>query len=1335
MGQTLLPMHCMIVIVMAFHDPLREGNPYREVLSMFVFLCTWNCEYIREYFLVFVRDHSMKDGADSILLRMFATNIIVILIGRLVIRKRRSLKRMRKKGVRLMVTHFLPISFFSVLISVIYVTAESLGCITRRKIDDIECWDIVASNSAFAQIFVTFFFVANLVLPFRSKRKSSNGKSGSKLASLLPAGNATTGNGSSKEVIKPTDSAIEEVEESFDLRNLMRFKLKFKEQFGLVMFSLAAMVGLFLFASSNEILEIHSLDSSSLAYDVYKKEIKNMEPSEVTSQNLYVRQFRAGLEAFCTVTCAMVILSSFFNNNFKERFGGLFTTFHLHTDSDFEFAPAYVMLMYVMTGIVFFTYVRFAVLVVTDEDKLHVEKFQRYTEYTIPLLFFLVCMIFYSSPRNTTKANTYIYFLVPICLVLKYFSEILLLNNFKRTTGQMFLALVISLFFKVISRSRKYLSLQSDVVLKKHMLSIFQRGATAIGPMVFLYAEAIGCVMNYSNLDPKADGRSDVDCHESRPGPLQAFCDWAKWHTFETIKSNVTGVYSDQPLLLKSLLKPYEEAQGNLELWNSTWTIETTDVIAADPMWEECGWDVTTTHNPKKFYDWTKVKLQGKYSKFWGGYDGGYDEANWNGTLPDRETGTQNWNLVDLCPLSQCDGVGTPNNVVMMHLCFSLMYWVFFGFTFGDLTYDDVASLRPETMEFHLIVQIFAMTAATVVSFFIFGLRSDHDDSLLNIINLMFMFVICCWILCFIAQGMHLRRQHMSTESVATNVLEHIGGLSKASGLGKSMKLKSRKGLLNSGGKSTRGASQKPMKAFLDKHSEITMTVDGKGKSLRMSRTFSAAGKRTSTTHWAKAINYADKKGKMAKVLEMDAKLRKIDALEADPYENPFGVPEDMKEKLERKRKKEAIRSSSGGSGAASLASTKSTSSLRPSTDLVVNIMGWLDQKTKRLIFSSNLKEGGDEGDGPEIAPMFRFLMYVFFLHPFLYLLCAPLAPTPQTKWFRFYLYDITKYMSLQMAVAFCFTSLKKSSFKWDALVWVTFLPAFIGEMLLTEAYDRTFFNMYTLEPGYLSRIWYLLFVYLIFYIIYKGKLSMQKFMSHDFKVGMVVDTGLSTGVASAFIPIIYMTGESVACIWRVSNREGEVDEDKSKFLYNKECSNLTYGVKSICVQSIMVFLYSTAIGPLLLKQTGGIAVSCMARLDIGAMELYQLFNLVTTSMLTLWLFGTRSAGKVGTGDLVLFYALCFLWTIAFTVEAFYRRWEKIRLKQIHVPDSNSSLSMKRVPTKFTDKQIDIDTEVEDDKSESFHKVELLQEGESDDDDMREDHEGVHNVDFSPGLV
>ena len=106
----------------------------------------------------------------SVLLEFFCYNLVAVMIGRLLLHKRRKLVEMRKKGVRLLITHYLPISFFSVLVSVLYVTAESLGCIARRREEDVECWDVVQSNRAFAYIFVTFFFVVNLVLPFRNKK-------------------------------------------------------------------------------------------------------------------------------------------------------------------------------------------------------------------------------------------------------------------------------------------------------------------------------------------------------------------------------------------------------------------------------------------------------------------------------------------------------------------------------------------------------------------------------------------------------------------------------------------------------------------------------------------------------------------------------------------------------------------------------------------------------------------------------------------------------------------------------------------------------------------------------------------------------------------------------------------------------------------------------------------------------------------------------------------------------------------------------------------------------------------------------------------------------------
>ncbi|GMH65027.1 hypothetical protein TL16_g04100 [Triparma laevis f. inornata] len=1269
MGQTLLPVHSMIVIVMVFSDPLREGRPYLELSSMFIFLASMNCEFIRKYFLAFLDSHHTTGKSTQVLIKMFGQNIVLIAIGRLVLRKRASLKRMRKKGVRLMVTHFLPISFFSVLISVLYVTAESLGCIVRRREDDIECWDIVQSNLSFTLIFVTFFFVANLVLPFRSKKKKTR-------ALKFMESNVTA---SGKVVIQFTDSALEEVEESFDVKNLMRFKLKFKEQFGLIVFTAAAIAGLFLFASSAEILEIHSLDSLSDAYETYKNRRKQISPQSVIDQKQFVRYLRESLQMFCSITCGLVILSSFFRNELKEQFGGLFTTVHLHTESEFEFAPAYTWLMYVMTLLVMSLFGNYVSLAVAGNDELNLEKFQRYTDYTVPFLFFITCMIFFSSPRKTTKANTYIYFVVPLALVSKFLAEMLHLQDFKRTIGNFCVGLVVCLFYKVIFRSRRYLSLQSDHVLKKHMLSIFRRGASAIGPMVFLYAEAIGCVMNYSNEDPRAGGISLKDCVAQRPGPMLAFCDWAKWQTFELIKKNSTNAEE------WGTGETYDASRGVTnssykEKWMETWSVASTDISRDDIMWKECGWDATGTQNPRKFYNWTTGQAtdleSGCSFNRWKvcAFSPNYDPANWNGTT-ETEADTANWNLVDVCPLTQCDGVGTPNNVIMMHLCFSLMYWVFFGFTFDDLTYDDVASLKPEAMQFHLLVQFFCMTAATVTSFFIFGLRSATDDSLIPIIQVMYMFVVFCWMLCFIAQGMHLRRQHMNTESVATDVLQNVfsqaGGLgrSEAGGLGMGMSMKMKSGKRMTSMKSAKfGASARPMKEFIGRQSETSDSSDGAGGANK-TRKFSQ-DKRRSTTNWAKA--------------------------------------ETKKKGFKR---------------------------LRPSTDLVVNLMGWLDERTKKAVLSSDLDAGWERGHGPAVAPMYRILMYVFFLNPFLFLVCAFAAPTPHQRWFRYFTYDITKYMALQMAIAFTFTSLKSGSFKWDFVVWNTFLIATVGEFLINRSWEHAMYDRATAAFGYIHPLWFTGMNYLMLYVTYKCKRSMQKFMEHSMKVGMVVDTGLIIGVASAFIPIIYISGESVACIWRVSNLDfGDDTDEEVKLAYTEQCSNLTYGVKAINVQSIMVFLYSTAIGPLLMKELGGIRVSCMARLDIGTMELYQLFNLVTTSGLSLWLFGTRSTGQIGSTNLNMFYALCGLWTIAFVVEVCYKRWDKIERGDVHVLTSSF---MKRQPTKFTDKQLDFDMEEEraGGGSGSFHKIELLEVGEADIDDGDEEVDGVHNLDFSPGLV
>ena len=206
LASTLDPIHVCITIVITFCDPLRPGGPWLEVrdtrarqfktsrltnallhparaqiFSYFLLVITKNAEFVRIYYCASL-DHTnadpveekrrFDDAEDKMYSAIWKIGIWTcgfVFVIHLALKKRARLKQMRKKGVRLLITHSLPMSFFSIILTVLYITAESIGCINRRKEFDVECWDIVNSNFAFAFVFVTFFFLANFALPFRDK--------------------------------------------------------------------------------------------------------------------------------------------------------------------------------------------------------------------------------------------------------------------------------------------------------------------------------------------------------------------------------------------------------------------------------------------------------------------------------------------------------------------------------------------------------------------------------------------------------------------------------------------------------------------------------------------------------------------------------------------------------------------------------------------------------------------------------------------------------------------------------------------------------------------------------------------------------------------------------------------------------------------------------------------------------------------------------------------------------------------------------------------------------------------------------------------------------------
>ena len=100
-----------------------------------------------------------------------------------------------------------------------------------------------------------------------------------------------------------------------------------------------------------------------------------------------------------------------------------------------------------------------------------------------------------------------------------------------------------------------------------------------------------------------------------------------------------------------------------------------------------------------------------------------------------------------------------------------------------------------------------------------------------------------------------------------------------------------------------------------------------------------------------------------------------------------------------------------------------------------------------------------------------------------------------------------------------------------------------------------------------------------------------------------MVDQVFVLGLTTSFIPLIYISSESIACALRASI-DGFLPDEGG---YDGKCEGLTFGVKAMNIQAVGVFVYSISVGQLMAKQMGGVKLSSVVRLDFESIELLQL--------------------------------------------------------------------------------------------------------------------------------
>jgi hypothetical protein len=407
-----------------------------------------------------------------------------------------------------------------------------------------------------------------------------------------------------------------------------------------------------------------------------------------------------------------------------------------------EAAPVYI---YVLHALVYalFSGVLVYLYFVIKEDVVPAQKLSRYCHYTWPSMSTFICFIFFSNPRNPSALNTGVYFVLPAYLSLKGFGDSILGLGFKNAFYYQAAAMFLTLFYKVVKRARHFLSLMDDKTLELHSLNIFVKMCASMPPIMFLLFEAISCPMRYGNEKIGGAGFYDETakegCSDQRPGFDETFCQWAEW---KKLIDHLKVV--EEPGKAKRY-RYFSELDGRWEGFQDHGYEDICQQYREDPS---------------------------PYSiKFEVGKDWNYTT---NG-LPWAEKYV-NWNFQEPCPLEMCDGVGIPNLVVILHLTGLLVYWIIFGFMYKDMTWDDIATLNPDKIKSHTLVQVVSITFASCISFFTFGTRSEDSTVLVADIEVYLLAgVLFLWAFCFVVQGLYLRSLHIMTEGNLEDIIGAFG--------------------------------------------------------------------------------------------------------------------------------------------------------------------------------------------------------------------------------------------------------------------------------------------------------------------------------------------------------------------------------------------------------------------------------------------------------------------------------------------------------------------------------------------------------------------------------
>ncbi|GMI05938.1 hypothetical protein TrLO_g5625 [Triparma laevis f. longispina] len=353
----------------------------------------------------------------------------------LVYRKRKDAAGLPTKNLREIVHLSLPRVTGSTIISLMFLTAEATGCLTRYPGEYLRCEDKVYSSSTFSLVFICISFIYLCVLPFHHS--------------------------------------------VYTISHFVKYDFHFREQVQMFLFLIGSAFALIVYASAQQILVLDDWFDSG----------------RFTMASEYTRQALYGITQLFLVLLMTSVLSQDHQQEETLNSWTGWVRSLLMTRSDTEASPALRLALLASTILlciptVFFFWM--SIFAAGDYSLESKTKFYYVANVCNPVIMTANVVLFMSRPRGTNKVfeKTAYVFCVVNSLLVSTASKV----NGLPFGGTAFLVFFFTVCYRYFMKIRKFLKSHSDQQIHTHIDETFSLFVSAFGPSLYLISETLGCV-------------------------------------------------------------------------------------------------------------------------------------------------------------------------------------------------------------------------------------------------------------------------------------------------------------------------------------------------------------------------------------------------------------------------------------------------------------------------------------------------------------------------------------------------------------------------------------------------------------------------------------------------------------------------------------------------------------------------------------------------------------------------------------------------------------------------------------------------------------------------